>query len=90
MRAGVGSDFDVRLFPLPVQKDPAGVVDVYPRGVFRRARARLGAGVLAYLMNQSVDELAAQDRQIPCRVSPPPGHDPARAHVTVLVHTFLG
>ena len=88
MRAGAGSDFDVRLFPLPVQKTlPVWLTCIHEEAYIRAGET--GAGVLGYLMNQTVDELAvkiARYRDAFARA----GHDPAGAHVTVLVHTFLG
>ena len=88
MRAGAGSDFDVRLFPLPVQKTlPVWLTCIHEES-FARA-GELGAGVLGYLMNQSVDELAGKIAKYRAAYAAA-GHDPAGAQVTVLVHTFLG
>ena len=88
MRAGAGSDFAVRLFPMPVQKTlPVWLTCIHEEAYVRAGET--GAGVLGYLMNQSVDELAgkiAKYREAYARA----GHDQAGAHVTILVHTFLG
>ncbi len=88
MRAGAGSDFDVRLFPLPRQKVlPVWLTCIHEESYVRAGE--LGTGVLGYLMNQSVDELAAKIavyRSAYARA----GHDPQRAQVTILVHTLLG
>ena len=88
MRAGAGGDFDVRLFPLPVQKTlPVWLTCIHEESFVRAGE--LGAGVLGYLMNQSVDELAGKIAKYREAYSAA-GHDPAGAQVTVLVHTFLG
>ena len=88
MRGGTGSDFEVRLFPLPVQKTLPVWLTCIHEEAFTRA-GKTGAGVLGYLMNQTVDELAAKIVKYRNAYTLA-GHDPARAHVTVLVHTFLG
>ena len=48
----------------------------------------LGVGVLGYLMNQTVDEVAAKIGKYREALAQH-GHDPAKGHVTILVHTFL-
>ena len=87
MRAGTGGDFDVKLFPLPVQKQlPVWLTCIHEESFIRAGE--IGAGILGYLMNQTVDELAskiAKYRQALVRN----GHDPAKGHVTILVHTYL-
>ena len=87
MRAGTGSDFDVRLFPLPVQRTlPVWLTCIHEESFVRAGQ--LGAGVLGYLMNQGVDELAGKLARYR-EAFTAAGHDPARAQVTILVHTFL-
>ena len=88
MRAGAGSDFEVKLFPLPVQKQlPVWLTCIHEESFVRAGE--IGAGVLGYLMNQTVEELEskiASYRQALGRH----GHDPAEGHVTILMHTFVG
>ncbi len=88
MRAGAGSDFDVKLFPLPMQKQlPVWLTCIHEESFVRAGE--VGAGVLGYLMNQTVEELAgkiAKYRQALAQN----GHDPSKGHVTILVHTFIG
>ncbi len=88
MRAGAGSDFDVKLFPLPVQKQlPVWLTCIHEESFVRAGE--IGAGVLGYLMNQTVEELAAKIgkyRETLARS----GHDASKGHVTILVHTYLG
>lgn len=88
LRAGAGSDFDVKLFPLPVQPTlPAWLTCIHEDSFVKAGE--LGMGVLGYLMNQTVEEVAgkiAKYREALARA----GHDPAKGHVTILVHTFLG
>ena len=88
MRAGAGSDFAVRLFPLPVQKTlPVWLTCIHEEAYVRAGEN--GAGVLGYLMNQTVDELAGKIAKYRAAYERA-GHDPDKAHVTILVHTFLG
>ncbi len=49
----------------------------------------MGVGVLGYLMNQSVDELAEKIRLYRAALAQH-GHDPAKGHVTVLMLTHVG
>ena len=88
MRAGTGTNFDVKLFPLPMQKQlPVWLTCIHEESFVRAGE--IGAGVLGYLMNQTVDELRskiAKYREALVRG----GHDPAKGHVTILVHTYLG
>ncbi len=88
MRAGAGADFDVKLFPLPVQGQlPVWLTCIHEESFVKAGE--LGVGVLGYLMNQTVDEVAAKIvkyREALARH----GHDPEKGHVTILVHTFVG
>ncbi len=88
MRAGAGADFDVKLFPLPVQGQlPVWLTCIHEESFVKAGE--LGVGVLGYLMNQTVEEVAAKIakyREARARH----GHDPAKGHVTILVHTFVG
>ncbi len=88
MRAGAGADFDVRLFPLPVQPSLPVWLTCIGEEAFAKA-GELGMNVLGYLMNQTVEEVAAKIakyREARARH----GHDPATGRVTILVHTFIG
>ena len=88
MRAGAGADFEVKLHPLPVQAQLPVWFTCIQEESFVRA-GELGVGVLGYLMNQTVDELAAKIRRYRESLQQH-GHDPAKGHVTILVHTFVG
>ena len=88
MRAGAGADFEVKLHPLPVQAQLPVWFTCIQEESFARA-GELGVGVLGYLMNQTVDELAAKIRRYRESLQQH-GHDPAKGHVTILVHTFVG
>ena len=65
MPAGAGADFDVKLHPMPVQAAtaPCGL-PASTRTRFARA-GEAGVGVLCYLMNQTVEELAAKIVALP-------------------------
>ena len=88
MRAGAGSDFEVKLFPLPVQKQlPVWLTCIHEESFVRAGE--IGAGVLGYLMNQTVGELASKIVKYRHTLAQN-GHDPEKGHVTILVHTFIG
>ncbi len=88
MRSGTGSDFDVRLFPMPVQAQlPVWLTCIHEDSFIKAGEN--GLNVLGYLMNQTINEVAAKIakyREARARG----GHDPETGHVTILVHTFLG
>ena len=88
MRAGTGADFEVTLFPRPVQAQlPVWLTCIHEESFVKAGEQ--GMGVLGYLMNQTVDEVATKIvkyREALARH----GHDPAKGHVTILVHTFVG
>jgi natural product biosynthesis luciferase-like monooxygenase protein/amino acid adenylation domain-containing protein len=85
--AGSGNDFTFRIFPQPKQPElPVWLTCIHKESYVKAGQ--LGMGVLGYLMNQSVEELAEKiglyhDAWISH------GHDPAKAQVTILLHTFV-
>ncbi len=87
MRAGAGGDFDVSLFPRPLQPSlPVWLTCIHEESFVKAGE--LGVGVLGYLMNQSVEEVAAKIARYREALAQH-GHDPAKGHVTILVHTFV-
>jgi iturin family lipopeptide synthetase A len=88
MRCGTGAMFDVQLFPMPVQPQLPVWLTCIHEDSFVKAGEQ-GLNVLGYLMNQTVDEVAAKIvkyREARAQA----GHDPETGHVTILVHTFIG
>ena len=85
--AGNGNDFTFRIFPQPKQPElPVWLTCIHKESYVKAGQ--LGMSVLGYLMNQSVEELAEKiglyhDAWISH------GHDPAKAQVTILLHTFV-
>ena len=86
-RSGNGKEIEVGLAPMPRQRIlPTWLTGSSPV-TFTKA-GELGFGILTNLQDQSIEELeekialyrAAFERS---------GHDPATAHVTLLLHTFL-
>jgi amino acid adenylation domain-containing protein/natural product biosynthesis luciferase-like monooxygenase protein len=79
---------DVALHPMPKQRElPVWLTSIHKDSFIKAGE--LGIGVLAYLMNQTLDEVGekiAAYREAFARA----GHDPAKAHVTILLHTFVG
>ena len=88
MRSGTGSDFEVRLFPMPVQPQlPVWLTCIHEDSFIKAGEN--GLNVLGYLMNQTIEEVAAKIAKYrEARVRA--GHDPETGHVTILVHTFIG
>ncbi len=88
MKGGAGNDVQVKLHPLPMRKDlPIWLTCIHPDSFVKAGE--MGVGVLGYLMNQKVEEVAekiALYRDSLVRH----GHDPAAGHVTILLHTFVG
>ena len=79
---------DVRLHPMPRQRELPVWLTCIHKDSFIKA-GELGAGVLGYLMNQTIEDVAekvALYREALARN----GHDPERGHVTILLHTFVG
>ncbi|MFL6255273.1 MAG: MupA/Atu3671 family FMN-dependent luciferase-like monooxygenase, partial [Pyrinomonadaceae bacterium] len=88
-RDGVGNDFEVRVFPRPVQAElPVWLTCSGGPEMFRKA-GELGANVLTALLAQSVEEAAGKIKLYRDALAEN-GHDPASGHVTMMVHTFLG
>ncbi len=88
MRAGAGKDFTFQIYPMPKQRElPVWLTSIHADS-YEKA-GELGVGALGYLMNQSVDELADKIRRYREALLRH-GHDPARGHVTILLHTFVG
>jgi natural product biosynthesis luciferase-like monooxygenase protein/amino acid adenylation domain-containing protein len=89
VRGGAGNELDVRLFPQPMQAElPVWVTVVNNPETYRRAGA-IGARVLTNLMGQTVEDLARNVALYRAALAGH-GHDPARGHVSVLLHTFVG
>jgi iturin family lipopeptide synthetase A len=87
MRSGTGSDFDVKLFPMPVQpRLPVWLTCIHEDSFVKAGEQ--GLNVLGYLMNQTVDEVAAKIAKYRAARADA-GHDPETGHVTILVHTFI-
>jgi natural product biosynthesis luciferase-like monooxygenase protein/amino acid adenylation domain-containing protein len=86
---GNGQDVAVRLFPAPMQAVlPTWLTIVNNPESFAKA-GEMGVGILTNLMAQDVD-LLAENLQVYRRKLAEHGHPPARGHVTLLMHTFIG
>jgi amino acid adenylation domain-containing protein/natural product biosynthesis luciferase-like monooxygenase protein len=88
VRGGSGNTLNVRLHPMPMQSDLPVWSTCVQAGSFAKA-GELGTGVLAMLTNQSVGEVA-EKIALYRKAFAEHGHDPAKAHVALLVHTFVG
>ena len=89
VRGGAGNELSVRLFPQPMQRElPVWVTVVNNPETYRRA-GEIGAGILTNLMGQTVEDLA-RNVELYRRALAEHGHDPARGHVSLLLHTFVG
>ncbi|MGB8355653.1 MAG: amino acid adenylation domain-containing protein [Chthoniobacteraceae bacterium] len=87
MPAGAGSEFGVKLHPLPKQeKLPVWFTCIQAESYAKAGE--MGVGVLGYLMNQSVADLEGKIRLYREALAKH-GHDPASGNVTILLHTFV-
>ena len=81
------NQFAVKLHPMPKQPElPAWLTCIHKESFIKAGE--LGLGVLSYTMNMSLEDLGAKIahyRESYARH----GHDPAKANVTILLHTFL-
>jgi natural product biosynthesis luciferase-like monooxygenase protein/amino acid adenylation domain-containing protein len=88
-RGGAGNEVSIRLLPRPVQPElpiwitAAGAPDTF------YAAGEAGAGLLTHLLGQSVEALAERI-EIYRRAWVEHGHGPGAAHVTLMLHTFVG
>jgi iturin family lipopeptide synthetase A len=87
-RDGSGKDFDVKLFPMPMQSDVSVWVTIVNNPDTYVKAGEIGAGVLTNLMGQTVEELG-KNIALYRESLAQHGHDP-NGHVTVLLHTFVG
>nr|AEH26540.1 amino acid adenylation domain protein [uncultured Acidobacteria bacterium C5] len=88
LRDGAGKDVDLKLHPLPSQKElPCWLTIVNNRETYRKA-GELGVGVLTNLMGQTLDELTANIASYRETLAEH-GHDPDAGTVTVLLHTYV-
>jgi amino acid adenylation domain-containing protein/natural product biosynthesis luciferase-like monooxygenase protein/thioester reductase-like protein len=86
---GEGVPFELRVYPLPMQKElTAWVTAAKAEETFEQA-GRIGANVLTNMLLQSLDDVA---RKIAIfrRARAAAGHDPEAGRATLMVHTFLG
>jgi natural product biosynthesis luciferase-like monooxygenase protein/amino acid adenylation domain-containing protein len=89
MLDGAGTEADVRVDPLPARRDlPVWITIVNNPETYRLA-GTMGAGVLTNLMGQTVDGLA-ENLALYREALAEAGHPPEAAHVTLLLHTFVG
>jgi natural product biosynthesis luciferase-like monooxygenase protein len=89
VRTGTGRNASVRVFPRPIQEQPAIWIAATGRqDTFLRA-ASIGAHVLTHLFDHSISGLAeniALYRSARSRS----GYDPSNGRVALMLHTFLG
>jgi natural product biosynthesis luciferase-like monooxygenase protein len=87
-RNGVGKEIDVSVYPRPVQAElPIWLTSSRHPETFVAA-GEAGAGVLTHLIGQSLDELA--EKIALYRDTWSRSGWPGRAHVTLMMHTFVG
>jgi natural product biosynthesis luciferase-like monooxygenase protein len=87
-RTGGQKMLPVRLHPMPKQPEiPAWLTCIHKDSYVKAGE--LGMGALGYTMNTTLEELA--DKITAYRDAYlKHGHDPAKANVTILLHTFVG
>ncbi|HEU5378911.1 MAG TPA: MupA/Atu3671 family FMN-dependent luciferase-like monooxygenase, partial [Ktedonobacteraceae bacterium] len=86
---GAGNEIDIQLYPkprqpmLPLWLTAAGSPDTFVKA------GELGLGVLTHLLGQSIEQVGANIRRYR-QAFEEAGHDPRQAHVTLMLHTFIG
>lgn len=88
VNGGLGNELQVRLHPMPMQSELPVWLTCVAAASYEKA-GEMGTGVLAMLTNQTIDEVAekiALYREAYARY----GHDPEKANVSLLVHSFVG
>ncbi len=89
VRGGAGNEINVQTFPLPMQSQlPTWITIVNNPETYIKA-GEIGAGVLTNLMNQTIEDLAANIVLYRESLSSN-GHNPESGQVTVLLHTLVG
>jgi natural product biosynthesis luciferase-like monooxygenase protein/amino acid adenylation domain-containing protein len=85
---GGQNELEVKLHPMPKQAElPVWLTCIHKESFIKAGE--LGVGVLGYLMNQTIDE-AAEKIALYRDALARHGHDPAKGHVTLLLHTLIG
>lgn len=86
--SGAGSEVELGIVPLPVQKNiPVWLTSARNPETFRQA-GELGAGVLTHLLGHDIDEVA--EKIAIYRASWKEHQLEGEGHVTMMLHTFVG
>jgi natural product biosynthesis luciferase-like monooxygenase protein len=89
VRTGTGESASVRVFPRPIQEQPAIWIAATGRpDTFLRA-ASIGANVLTHLFDHNISGLA-ENIALYRRALVQNGYDPGIGRVALMLHTFLG
>lgn len=88
-KGGAGNDVDVKIHPRPIQPElPFWITTAGHPDTFRAA-GEAGANLLTHLLGQSVEELS-EKIEIYRQAWRPQSGSSDKAHVTLMIHTFVG
>ena len=87
--SGIGKDIEVSVKPAPHQAElPLWITAAGNPQTFQYA-GQIGAGILTHFLGQSIEQLEENIALYHATLKEH-GHDPAKAKVTLMLHTFLG
>jgi natural product biosynthesis luciferase-like monooxygenase protein len=87
-RNGAGSEIEVGIYPMPVQKQlPVWLTSARHADTFKTA-GEIGSGLLTHLVGQSVEELSGKITLY--RSTWQASGHPGKGHVTLMLHTLIG
>jgi natural product biosynthesis luciferase-like monooxygenase protein/FkbM family methyltransferase len=88
-KGGAGNDVDVKIHPRPIQPElPFWITTAGHPDTFRAA-GEAGANLLTHLLGQSIEELSEKIKIYRQAWRPQSGNSD-KAHVTLMLHTFVG
>lgn len=88
-KGGAGNDVDIKIHPRPIQPElPFWITTAGHPDTFRAA-GEAGANLLTHLLGQSVEELSEKIKIYRDAWRPQSGSSD-KAHVTLMLHTFVG
>ncbi|WP_276485401.1 MupA/Atu3671 family FMN-dependent luciferase-like monooxygenase [Paraflavitalea pollutisoli] len=86
---GNGNPKSINIYPRPVQAQlPLWITSANSADTFRSA-GKLGAGVLTHLLGETVEGLAVKIQAYRAAFAES-GHDPSKAKVALMLHTYVG
>jgi natural product biosynthesis luciferase-like monooxygenase protein len=86
---GLGQEIQLRTFPKPIQPELPFWITCSGKPETFVLAGEIGGGVLTHLLGQSIEELQSKIELYRDTLAKH-GHSPRAAHVTLMLHTFVG